>query len=186
MEGTCIDLKTLTYAHGVLNVCFDVVVIALPIHVLLRMKFPWPKKAGLCAVFLVGFLVTICSLIRLQYAKLVVSTQIRGNETSTDMLTQDKSKNLTWDFHPIGIWSLIEANFSIVVCCMPALTGFLQRAWTKLFGTPPQMGYSMVSGDDAFSERTQRSSQPSSDPEMVLEQWEQDARRNLEADTRND
>lgn len=66
-------MEALIYAHGVLNVCFDVIVILLPVHVLLGMKLPHSKKAGLSAVFLVGFLVTICSLIRLQYAHLVVS-----------------------------------------------------------------------------------------------------------------
>lgn len=45
------------------------------------------------------------------------------------------------------------------------------------------MGYSVVSGDDAFSEISHhRSAQRSSNPEMVLEQWEGDARRNLEAE----
>lgn len=98
---------------------------------------------------------------------------------------QVSSKNLTWDLHPIGVWSLIEANFSVVVCCMPALTGLLQRTWNKLFGTPHEMGYSMVSGDEAFAERSQRSrhsNRPSSNPQMVLEQWEGDARRNLKAE----
>ncbi|CZT14894.1 uncharacterized protein RCC_12259 [Ramularia collo-cygni] len=161
IEGTCINLEALIYAHGAINVCFDIVVILLPIHVLTKMKLPYTKKAGLSAVFLVGFLVTICSLIRLQYASLAV-----------------KTKNPTWDLHPIGTWSLIEANFSVVVCCMPALTGLIQRTWTKSFGTPPQMGYSMVSGDEAWQERSRSAVRPSTNPEMVLEQWESDAERN--------
>lgn len=114
VEGHCIALEPFTYAYAALNIAFDVIVFFLPIHSLLKLKVPWPRKFGLCAVFLVGFLVTICSIIRLQYL-------VRLSEAS----------NISWNFQYIGMWSLVEANFSIVCCCMPVMAGLVQRIWAR-------------------------------------------------------
>ncbi|KAF7189497.1 Satratoxin biosynthesis SC1 cluster protein 4 [Pseudocercospora fuligena] len=114
VQGHCIALEPFTYTYGALNISYDVVVFFLPIHSLLKLRVPWPKKLGLCSVFLVGFLVTICSIIRLQYL-------VRLSET----------ENISCNFQYIGMWSLVEANFSIVCCCMPAMAGLAQRIWSK-------------------------------------------------------
>lgn len=37
------------------------------IHSLLKLNITWQRKVGVCAVFLVGFLVTIIAVVRLQY-----------------------------------------------------------------------------------------------------------------------
>lgn len=39
----------------------------LQIHSLRKLDIPWQKKAGVCSVFVMGFVVTVTSVVRLQY-----------------------------------------------------------------------------------------------------------------------
>lgn len=114
IQGKCIRIGAFTYTFGALNICYDVIVFFLPVHSLLKLRITWPRKVGVIGAFLVGFWVTICSIVRLQY-----------------LVRIDDSQNITWDFQYIGMWSLVEANFSVVCCCMPAMAGLAQRiyAW---------------------------------------------------------
>ncbi|KAK4497496.1 hypothetical protein PRZ48_011947 [Zasmidium cellare] len=57
----------LTYSYGAVSVSYDVLIFFLPIHSLLKLNITWQRKVGVCAVFLVGFVVTIIAIVRLQY-----------------------------------------------------------------------------------------------------------------------
>lgn len=52
--GTCIDFLTVTLATGTLNVITEVMILALPMPLLWRLKLPTRKKCMLSVVFLVG------------------------------------------------------------------------------------------------------------------------------------
>lgn len=116
LTGKCIQLEPFTYTYAALNITYDFIVLLLPCYSILKLRLSWQKKLGICAVFLVGFLVTICSIIRLQY-----------------LLRLTHTTNLSWDFQYIGMWSLVECNFSVVCACMPAMAGLAQRIWLKTF-----------------------------------------------------
>lgn len=64
------------------------------------------------ACFLVGFVVTICSIIRI-----------------TKLQNLQDSHNETWNVSPAGLWSLIEVYCSLICCCMPAMAGLVKRCW---------------------------------------------------------
>ncbi|CAK1359630.1 unnamed protein product [Cercospora beticola] len=118
-DGYCINRSAELYALGAINICYDVVVFILPLHNFLKLNISWRRKTGVLLIFMVGLLVTICSIVRLQY-----------------LVKIGVSRNPSWDYNNAVIWSSVECNFSVVCTCMPAMAGLLQRIWAKLSGKP--------------------------------------------------
>lgn len=54
--GSCADTATAYLVAGVINLCTDLLVLCLPIHMLLRLHLPLRNRIALLAVFGVGFL----------------------------------------------------------------------------------------------------------------------------------
>lgn len=155
VTGTCIHIEPFTYAYGAINIATDVLVFILPIHGLLKLKISWQKKFGLCSVFLVGFLVTICSIVRLQY-----------------LVRLSDSINISWDFQYIGMWSLVEANCSVVCCCMPAMAGLVQRVWSARSPEHSYGGSTTVDSEKEGESSAKSSGRQQTDVESALERWE--------------
>ncbi|USW50678.1 hypothetical protein Slin15195_G039970 [Septoria linicola] len=118
-KGKCANRAAQLYALGAVNICYDVVVFILPLHNFLKLNISWRRKTGVLTIFMVGMLVTICSIVRLQY-----------------LVKIGHSSNPTWDYNNAVIWSIVECNFSVVATCMPAMAGLVQRIWSKLSGKP--------------------------------------------------
>lgn len=127
--GHRIHLSAFTYVYAALNITLDFATFLLPIPNLLRLEITWWKKLGVLSVFLCGFFVTACSIIRLQYL-------VRLGDTM----------NLTWDFQYVGMWSLVECNFSVVCVCMPAMAGLVQRGYARVCGSVVQVTRSARGG----------------------------------------
>lgn len=92
-NGTCINRLGAAYTYGGLNVAYDIIVIALPIPKLLRLDVGSRQKIGILSCFLVGFIATGCSIVRL--------FTLQGLTTA---------RNITWDFVPAGFWSLVSLD----------------------------------------------------------------------------
>ncbi|KAF2210498.1 hypothetical protein CERZMDRAFT_86211 [Cercospora zeae-maydis SCOH1-5] len=112
--GTCTQRVHAGIAYGALNAAFDLIVIVLPVPRLLQLNVSIRQKVGICSCFLVGLIATTCSLIRL--------TQFNGLYSG---------RNVTWDYVPVGLWSLIEVYCSMICCCMPSMAGLIQRCWRR-------------------------------------------------------
>jgi hypothetical protein len=63
-EGRCLNRSALLYALGAVNIGYDVVVFVLPLHNFLKLNISGGRKIGVCTIFMVGILVTICSIVR--------------------------------------------------------------------------------------------------------------------------
>lgn len=107
------------YCGSAVNITMDLMVFCLPIPRLLGVQISTRKKVGICATFLVGLFVTVCSIVRLYY---VVHWRTTTNPTWTNM--------------PVGLWSLIEVDMGIICACMPALAGPLKKIWIATVGKP--------------------------------------------------
>lgn len=118
-HGHCINRAGQIYSLGAINIAYDVFVFILPLHNFLKLKISWRRKMGVCMIFMVGLLVTICSIVRLQY-----------------LVKVGLSSNPTWDYISTVIWNSVECNFSVVCTCMPATAGLLQRMWATMSGNP--------------------------------------------------
>ncbi|KXT05214.1 hypothetical protein AC578_8435 [Pseudocercospora eumusae] len=132
-DGTCISRRSLFYTFGALNICYDVVILFLPVPLLLMLEIPVIKKIGVSSVFLVGFAVTVCSIGRLNYLAMLQDT------------------NVTWNHTDLALWTLVEVDLSMVCCCMPGIAGLLQRYWKSLPYSANYNTQSCLGRSDSFS-----------------------------------
>lgn len=96
-KGTTLNLKAQQWAFSVLNVVFDVFVIALPIPRLIGLYVPsLRKKIFVIGTFLLGLLGTICTCIRLKYI------------TSWGDLA-----NFPLLYNNVAIWSAVEGDIGV-------------------------------------------------------------------------
>lgn len=109
-QGSCTDRQAQVYAAAAFNIFFDILVLLLPVPSLLKLNISWMKKLGVGIVFLVGIVVTICSIVRISY-----------------LSKYGDSTNVTWNYAYIGLWSLLEVHLSVVCVCVPAAAGLFYR-----------------------------------------------------------
>ncbi|EME82988.1 uncharacterized protein MYCFIDRAFT_80561 [Pseudocercospora fijiensis CIRAD86] len=132
-EGTCISRRSIFYAFGALNICYDVIVLFLPVPLLLTLQIPVIKRIGVSSVFLVGFAVTVCSIGRLNYLAMLQDT------------------NVTWNHTDLALWTLVEVDLSMICCCMPGIAGLVQRYWKYLPSSAKYNSQSCLGRSDSFS-----------------------------------
>ncbi|KAI6880731.1 hypothetical protein KC360_g7098 [Hortaea werneckii] len=113
-KGNCINARALIYSSSTINIVLDLMVFFLPFPKLMKLEVSGRKKVGICLTFVLGLFITICSAVRLQY-----------------LVRWGDSKNPTWDYNPIAIWSAVEGNVSIICCCLPAMAGPIKKALQK-------------------------------------------------------
>ncbi|KAI7365937.1 hypothetical protein KC354_g4528 [Hortaea werneckii] len=113
-KGNCINARALIYSSSTINIVLDLMVFFLPSPKLMKLEVSGQKKVGICLTLVLGLFVTICSAVRLQY-----------------LVRWGDSKNPTWDYNPIAIWSAVEGNVSIICCCLPEMAGPIKKALQK-------------------------------------------------------
>ncbi|KAI1202541.1 hypothetical protein F5X97DRAFT_213151 [Nemania serpens] len=111
LEGTCIDRKILFTALSSFNIITDILIIALPLSIFIGLRIPRRTKIALILVFLLGFLTTAASIVRLFL--FIQGLFKRGLSTDAE----------------VGfVTSAIETNLAIITASAPALRPVL-RAW---------------------------------------------------------
>ncbi|OAA36444.1 integral membrane protein [Metarhizium rileyi] len=106
-----VDPSKFFYGNAVPTIVTDFVMLALPVPYIWRLQLPHMQKFGLACVFLVGVFVTIISIVRLYYL----------------LLLDLNDPDITWNFVPVGVWSIVEGNIAVVCACLP----FLKPAMNK-------------------------------------------------------
>ncbi|OLN96835.1 hypothetical protein CCHL11_02301 [Colletotrichum chlorophyti] len=101
IPGTCISLTMNWYANAGFSIATDLLIIALPQHVLWKSKLPTNQKRALMVVFALGLFVTITSVLRM---------------TTLDFSTT--SPDTTFDIAST-LWTLVEDNVAIICACLP-------------------------------------------------------------------
>lgn len=150
-QGSCANRAAQLYALGAINICYDVIVFILPLHNFLKLNISWRRKTGVLTIFMVGMLVTICSIVSATFLSSSLS-MMQTKQILTPFLPLllsppqkirlqylvkiGHSSNPTWEYSNAVIWSSVECNFSVICTCMPAMAGLLQRIWAKLSGKP--------------------------------------------------
>ncbi|KAL7923337.1 putative PTH11-typeG-protein-coupled receptor [Trichoderma austrokoningii] len=119
VDAACIDSDIFWLAYAVMNILTDFMVLALPIAPIIALQLSTRSKLMICAIFLMGGFVTFTSILRAASVK-----NSLANKSDT-----------TWNFINRGIWTLIEANSSIVGACLPALWQPLARTFPSIFGS---------------------------------------------------
>ncbi|KAM0794973.1 hypothetical protein BDR22DRAFT_637166 [Usnea florida] len=119
-DGHCIQTTNFYIILASLNLATDVAVLILPIPFIWHLQVRKSKKLSLSVVFLLGSLVCVTSIIRLQ--------------TLTEIDTQD----ITWSNAYPGLWTAIEASLGITAACLPSLSPVVHILIRHLLSTTTQ------------------------------------------------
>ncbi|OKL61077.1 hypothetical protein UA08_03075 [Talaromyces atroroseus] len=117
-SGTCLPFGPTNYGMSGFSIGCDVVTILLPIPVLLELKVRPAQRAGIIALFSLGFFTTFCSIMRMEQIKVIAY----GNGNSTMLV----------------LWGTIEFNVGNFITSIPYLAPLFRR-WVSDFGY--RMGY---------------------------------------------
>ncbi|KAK2002752.1 integral membrane protein [Colletotrichum falcatum] len=101
IPGTCISLTRNWYANAGFSITTDILIIALPQHVIWQSKLPANQKRAIMIIFALGLFVTITSILRM---------------TTLDFSTT--SPDTTFDIAST-LWTLVEDNLAIICACLP-------------------------------------------------------------------
>lgn len=160
-DSKCLDNETFWMSYSIINIVFDVIILALPINPVRKLKLPKAKKIGLLVIFGMGTLWdqletfppfpgshnTSSHLFSVCATTIVRTTTLASSASSNDPTSTSKksylsqsSKILTTIGGPIPatIWSVVEANTGIICTCLPVFKHPLQMFFPKLFYSQPQ------------------------------------------------
>ncbi|KAK4174124.1 hypothetical protein QBC36DRAFT_358203 [Triangularia setosa] len=110
--GRCVDRRILYTCTAVINIVTDLLILGTPIWIFVKLKIPRRTKIALLFVFLLGFLVTITSIVRL-----VLLVQGLFNLTALS----DPTSNIGF------VTSAIETNLALITASAPALRPIFRR-----------------------------------------------------------
>jgi hypothetical protein len=174
-NAKCINVNALTYAHAGINIFQDVLILALPIPWIMRLKLQPNQKIGLVIMFQVGAFACVTAVVRLRFLAEF------GGTNSTDPL---------WENADCTIWTAAETNSAIVCSCLPAIRA-LYKTSRKAANESSSKRRSLTvlsargAGGGVFSSRSKSSSHPDTIEEHRLdlaEEWDQ---KHAEADRRH-
>ncbi|KAH8902346.1 hypothetical protein BR93DRAFT_972734 [Coniochaeta sp. PMI_546] len=116
--GTCHPIS-FTWAVIGLHIATDFLIFFLPIPVFFNVKMSLKKKITVVAVFTVGFIACIISIVR----------AVRIYQLSTAVM------DYTYDLAEISYWNLAEVNSSIICACLMIFKPLISRFWPRWLGS---------------------------------------------------
>ncbi|MCJ1440854.1 MAG: hypothetical protein MMC23_001340 [Stictis urceolatum] len=111
-HSKCIDQLSFYIGQSVCNMTIDMTLLLLPIIPVRRLNIPLSQKIAVIIIFFLGIFVTISSAIRL---KVLVG------------IAKSKKFDLTFSLVGASVWSVVEANLSIVCVCLPSMRPLLRK-----------------------------------------------------------
>ncbi|KAM0806447.1 hypothetical protein BDR22DRAFT_968475 [Usnea florida] len=114
IPGHCTSRHTLGVVSAVMAVILDFSILLLPLPLIWRLQMAWKKKSRVIAVFGVGLLACIASVMRLVYQ--IELTHVPPN-TPVYQLNIDR----------IGLWAFAEIAIGIIIGCLPVLPRFFKH-----------------------------------------------------------
>ncbi|KAK2043279.1 CFEM domain-containing protein [Colletotrichum somersetense] len=118
-DGKCIDTNGFYISTAALTIFTDVVFLALPFWIFLGLKMPARVKIALLAVFALGAIVTVISILRLAWLI----------EISYHINMQDPTYDIRFTY------SAVETNLAIIAASAPALRGLFLRWFPRFFAS---------------------------------------------------
>ncbi|KAK2768632.1 hypothetical protein FQN54_000488 [Arachnomyces sp. PD_36] len=103
IKGTCLPFGPTNYGLAGFTIACDVVIIALPIPLLLKLNIRTAQKTGLVCLFVLGILTTICSIMRITQVPVIAY----GDGNSTQLV----------------LWGTIEFNVGVSLASVYPILG---------------------------------------------------------------
>ncbi|OTB07861.1 hypothetical protein M426DRAFT_8457 [Hypoxylon sp. CI-4A] len=116
-DARCINIPMFMFATSILNTGFDLLLFAIPVPLIRNLQIAPRQRYALLAVFTVGAVVCIASVMRL--------VSIYELDPTTDPSTSGVR---------LGLWSGVESNLAITCACLPTLRPLLARLFPRLLG----------------------------------------------------
>ncbi|KAH7324817.1 plasma membrane protein Pth11-like protein [Stachybotrys elegans] len=144
------------------DVAADLVIFAIPIPLVWRLNLSTPKKLAVCAVFLLGGVTIIASLLRLFMMVRLYSIGFDANEDGVLVTTG------------YLYWGMVECGIAVIAACLPSLQ-FMTRTWSwKAFTSSFRSLWSARSYDsiDASKRNPTKDSSGSEKKDSVPDEFE--------------
>ncbi|KAF2447361.1 hypothetical protein P171DRAFT_409978 [Karstenula rhodostoma CBS 690.94] len=113
----CLNRGGIYLSQALIGIITDVLLLMLPIPTVLKLQMPNKQKLGLVAIFAVGSITIVTSIVRLII--LIPS-----------LTTPDQ----TWVIGEGFLWIFVEANLLIMCCCLSTLRRFFKHFAPRLIG----------------------------------------------------
>ena len=124
----CTDLVTLYLSSAPVNICTDLMILALPVPVLTSMRLPRKQKIILIVTFSFGAFVTAVDVVRISYLEQAFQIRIQEvgqeNVNASRVTTQD---DFSWYASLSFMWSAIEVHVGIICASVPSLKPLVAR-----------------------------------------------------------
>lgn len=129
--GSCLDVEDLNIGASTVNVISDTFIFLLPQAVIWRLNMPRRQKVAISLIFLIAILsvlplfhrVHVSVLIIFSFSRAISSAAIRLHYTIELIRSNDE----TWYTWIMGVWSLVEMDFGIIIACLPAASAFYRH-----------------------------------------------------------
>ncbi|TLD19747.1 hypothetical protein PspLS_09334 [Pyricularia sp. CBS 133598] len=111
-KRNCLPNFTIYYAQAGANIGTDVIIFALPLPALLKLRINGPQKLVLLGIFSLGFFATIISILRLTFL--------------------DDSPDVTWSNAISSSWSTAELSIGLMCASLPSLRPLVGQILPRL------------------------------------------------------
>ncbi|KLJ11747.1 hypothetical protein EMPG_13098 [Blastomyces silverae] len=116
VEGSCMSRDALWLSTAIVHIVTDIILLAMPMPILIKLNLPKRQRIGLVLVFALGGFVCITSGLRLESVHQVA--------TSADMIRSNAAASS---------WSAVECNVAIICCSLPTLRPLITRMFPNIF-----------------------------------------------------
>lgn len=110
----CLDQAKITVTFCIIHATTDFILFCVPIYIILKVRMSLGRKIRLAAVYTLGAVCVIASIMRATLA---------GGAASLDF---------TWQAIQAVCWTLIDITFSAIVVNLPALNAIFEDFFTKV------------------------------------------------------
>ncbi|KAL3459325.1 hypothetical protein BJX64DRAFT_291302 [Aspergillus heterothallicus] len=111
----CTDEPERTLAFTISNLITDVIILALPVPTLWRVKLPVRERLALIGLMSLGLLACAASAVRLYYAHRIYNV----------------SYDTSWEGYTLSLWILVEINLSVICASIPTLRPLMKKYFPK-------------------------------------------------------
>ncbi|KAL4802354.1 hypothetical protein BDV18DRAFT_147357 [Aspergillus unguis] len=118
ITGSCMSRKAVWFFNAAINIATDLTLLILPMSQLSRLNLPRKQKIALIAVFALGGLVVVISILRLRC-----------------FYSRASPSDASYDNVCAAYWSAAETNISIICASLPYLRPLISRFFPKFLTT---------------------------------------------------
>lgn len=145
----CLNATAVSLSARILHVVTDVALLCVPITIVLRSGIPRRKKIRITAIFALGGMSTIASIMR------------------NINITRGNLNDMTWQYYEIYAWNTVDICFAVIVASLPALNSLLDAGIEKFKSITSRYGSNVSASGTADSYNLVVYQQPLSDASPV-------------------